>query len=329
MEFSDASLIMLLKLRACIHRQMCTIATMASSSRKGRLSRSTCSEVTITQIVVCAVPDEMASNEHIFPHPHLDNAYIDDREHLQHGWIIFSNPFQAAQPTQNLPTDGYRVINLGRKNRARSGITITFRAHRQVLADHMVFETGDGSNLENVLVECHFDNNTRASHGYINIYHGEDITLGWNCRMEHYDLKIPRMARGIMQSYVDDNRDTRVRRGELPFSIQAKNGTGHSIIGFANDRILGHIKSRRNKPGSGWKWSVITRDGGVHWPTILAITVAIIGFIALFIMYLRYKKVNKLSWICCVKKETTDDGTSSTSSATSATTGIEGIYSNA
>ena len=137
------------------------------------------------------------------------------------------------------------------------------------------------------------------------------------------------MARGIMQSYVDDNRDTRVRRGELPFSIQAKNGTGHSIIGFANDRILGHIKSRRNKPGSGWKWSVITRDGGVHWPTILAITVAIIGFIALFIMYFRYKKVNKLSWICCVKKETTDDGTSSTSSATSATTGIEGIYSNA
>ena len=304
------------------HRQMCMIAMFSESSRKGRLSRSTCEEVTVTQQVICAVPAEIADNEHIFPHPHYNNAYLDDREHAQHGWTIFSNPYLALQPVQDLPTDGYRFHNLGRRLKARSGVIISFLPHQQVMADRMVFKTEDKTNLDHVFVKCHLDNNTMASQGYINIFYGEDITLGWNCEMTHHHLDIPRMTRGVMQSINEDTNDSRVRRGELPFSIQARNGTGHSIIGFANDRILKQFKKTKKTPS--WKWSVVSKDGTIHLPTLLAIVVAALGILVIFAICIKYKITRKIGWECCSERQRIEDSDSTSSTATTS----EHVYSN-
>ena len=303
------------------HRQMCMIAMFSTSTRRGRLSRSTCEEVTVTQQVICAVPDEFTSNEHIFPHPHYNNAYLDDREHAQHGWTIFSNPYIALQPVQNLPADGYRFTNLGRRIKARSGVIISFLPHQQVMADRMVFKTEDGTNLENVMVTCHFNNNTEASQGYINIFYGEDITLGWNCQMENYHLDIPRMTRGVMQSVIEDDDESRVKRGELPFTILARNGTGHSIIGFANDRIL---KFNQTKKKTGWKWSVVSRDGTIHLPTLLAIVVAALGMLVIIAICVKFKITRKIGWECCTGRQRIEDNNSTSSTETTS----ENVYSN-
>ena len=308
-----------------VHRQMCMIAMFAKSSRKGRLSRSTCEEITIIQQVICGVPEEVADDDHILPHPNYNDAYIDDREHAEHGWIIFTNPHLALQPVQNLPTDGYRVFNLGRRNKARSGVSISFLPHRQVMADRMVFKTEDGSNLENVMVKCHLDNNTVASQGYISIFHGEDITLGWNCLMEHQYVDIPRMTRGVMQSYAEETAESRVKRGQLPFSIQARNSTGHSLIGFANDRILKRFK--HFKKDKGWRWSVISKDGSIHLPTLVAIVVAALGALTIFALCIWYKTTRKIGLKCCAGLQKLDDNVSRTSGSSTETTS-EHIYSN-
>ena len=172
------------------------------------------------------------------------------------------------------------------------------------------------------MVKCHLDNNTMASQGYISIFHGEDITLGWNCLMKHQYLDIPRMTRGVMQSFVGDDKESRIKRGELPFSIQARNGTGHSVIGFANDRILDRFKHfKRNK---GWKWSIISQDGSIHLPTLLAIVAAALGAFTIIALCIRYKTSKKVGWKCCSGMHQMDDNASTSSAETT----TEHVYSN-
>ena len=125
-----------------------------------------------------------------------------------------------------------------------------------------------------------------------------------------------------MQSINEDTNDSRVRRGELPFSIQARNGTGHSIIGFANDRILKQFKKTKKTPS--WKWSVVSKDGTIHLPTLLAIVVAALGILVIFAICIKYKITRKIGWECCSERQRIEDSDSTSSTATTS----EHVYSN-
>ena len=128
-----------------------------------------------------------------------------------------------------------------------------------------------------------------------------------------------------MQSYAEETAESRVKRGQLPFSIQARNSTGHSLIGFANDRILKRFK--HFKKDKGWRWSVISKDGSIHLPTLVAIVVAALGALTIFALCIWYKTTRKIGLKCCAGLQQLDDNVSRASGSSTETTS-EHIYSN-
>ena len=176
---------------------------------------------------------------------------------------------------------------MGRRIKARGKTSISFLPHRQVLADQMVFHTEDGSSLLNVQVKCQSSNNTETNRGYIDIASGEAITVGWNCGLSHQSIEVPQTARSLIQSFTDDDQESRMKRGSKAFTIQAKNSMGHSIIGFANDRLMGYTNTR---PRAGWKWA------GRNWPTILVATAASTLLMFCTISCIRNKILQKTGW---------------------------------
>ena len=72
----------------------------------------------------------------------------------------------------------------------------------------------------------------------MDIFHEESLTIGWNCLLEHIELRIPRIASGIIESRTDDDLEAREKRGLQPFSIVAQNSEANEILGVsANDRV--------------------------------------------------------------------------------------------
>ena len=56
--------------------------------------------------------------------------------------------------------------------------------------------------------------------------------------MTSSELRIPRIAVGLVESRTNDNQESRARRGLKEFSIMALNGAGAETFGFSsNDRI--------------------------------------------------------------------------------------------
>ena len=154
----------------------------------------------------------------------------------------------------------------------------------------MVFHTEDGSSLLNVQVKCQSGNSTETNKGYIDIASGEAITVGWNCGLSHQSIEVPQTARSLIQSFTDDDQESRMKRGSKPFTIQAKNSMGHSIIGFMNDRPMSYTNTR---PRAGWNWA------GRNWPTILVATAASILLTFCIISCIRNKILTKTGWPCC------------------------------
>ena len=71
--------------------------------------------------------------------------------------------------------------------------------------------------------------------GFIDIFSGETMTVGWNCLMEHGELRIPRIASGVVESRTDDDLETRERRGLQAFSIMAWDSDGKETLGVAKE----------------------------------------------------------------------------------------------
>ena len=65
-----------------------------------------------------------------------------------------------------------------------------------MLADRLTLHTTDGDSLYGVKVACLSSAGTTEDLGFIDIYSDETITVGWNCRMDHRELSIPRIALG-------------------------------------------------------------------------------------------------------------------------------------
>ena len=55
--------------------------------------------------------------------------------------------------------------------------------------------------------------------GFMNIYNDETITVGWNCRLDHTELSIPRIAMGVVESRLDDDQSTREKKGSQELSL--------------------------------------------------------------------------------------------------------------
>ena len=64
------------------------------------------------------------------------------------------------------------------------------------------------------------------------------MTVGW---MEHGELMILRIASGVVESWTDDDLETRERRGLQAFSLVAQDSDGKTTLGVtANDRITSY-----------------------------------------------------------------------------------------
>ena len=105
-----------------------------------------------------------------------------------------SNPFHTAQLAQDLSTGSYIVVNRSRKISTRGDILILFEPHDQVLADRFMIRTKSGANVISVKVACLKDGGAKEDIGFIDIFNGEAMTVGWNCLMEHAELRVPRIA---------------------------------------------------------------------------------------------------------------------------------------
>ena len=167
---------------------------------------------------------------------------------------------------------------------------MTFEPHEQVLADRMIIHSRDGNDIGGVKVTCFLDGGKTEEIGFLNIFNGEVMTVGWNCEMSSAELRIPRIAMGLVESRTDDDRESRERRGLKEFSIMAQNGVGDETFGFsANDRI-----SRFNRMMDSDRVSPTTllhqsTTGGIGWPALLAIVIAIVGIVIIGITVLCYK----------------------------------------
>ena len=118
--------------------------------------------------------------------------------------------------------------------------------------------------------------------------------MGWNCMMDHVELRVPRIALGVVESRTHDDLDTRRRQGLQDFSIMARNSDGEETIGVSvNDRITKYN-------------TMMTADGSPRWPLILALVISVVSLASIGITIYCFKKKYGLSWKFCEETEKDD-----------------------
>ena len=131
--------------------------------------------------------------------------------------------------------------------------------------------------------------------------------MGWNCEMSSAELRVPRIAMGLVESWTDNDWVARERRGLKEFSIMAQNWVGDETFRFsANNRISCFnrmMDSDRVIPTSLLHQST---TGGIGWPIVLAIVIAVVGIVTIGITLQCYKKKHGLSWNFCNKEDDMD-----------------------
>ena len=118
--------------------------------------------------------------------------------------------------------------------------------------------------------------------------------VGWNCMMDHVELRVPRIALGVVESRTHDDLDTRRRQGLQDFSIMARNSDGEETIGVSvNDRITKYN-------------TMMMADGSPRWPLILALVISVVSLASIGITIYCFKKKYGLSWKFCEETEKDD-----------------------
>ena len=269
------------------------------------MSRTRCEDVNVVESLICILPHEVLNNntqDEDLPHPDIKNAFISTKSDFTADlWIYWSNPHHSAQPS---PTrrfnNGFKVINRGRKIATRGRVTLSFEPQDQALADKITFHSRDKADIAGVKVTCHLDGGSREESGFLDIFDGESLTIGWNCEMSSLEIRIPWVVSGLVESRTDDNQEDRTKRGLKEFSIRAQNEAGKETFGFnTNDRI-----SRFNKMmGTGGSTPITllgrSTTGGLGWPIILAIAMTVAGVVIIGVVLHVYKKMYGLSWKTC------------------------------
>ena len=204
------------------------------------------------------------------PHPYIDNAFYFQNDFQKNGWIYYSNPYQVAQPTLNLPPSGPEAKNMGRRIKARGDLKISFTPTEHPLADQIVFHLDNKSKLWNVQIECTLHNGTKNKLGYLTIRNGENISVGYNCKLEHTYLSVPKITTGLTQ--IIKSKWSRQEQ----FSVVLKNSSGQYNLGFQNDRISKSPVTEihwRNGILAEWNWT------SKNWPTIVIYSTLAIALI--------------------------------------------------
>ena len=180
------------------------------------------------------------------------------------------------------------------------------KPHDQVLADRMTVRIKNKTSINSVKVAYHSDGSAAKDLGFIDIYNGETIMVGWNCMMDHAELRVPRITLGIVESRMDNDLDTRRRQGLQDFSIVAWNSNGEKTIGVsANDRITKY-NTMMMADGSPRQFLRHSSTGGVGWPLILAPVISVVSIASIGITIYCFKKKYGLSWKFCEETKKDD-----------------------
>ena len=139
--------------------------------------------------------------------------------------------------------------------------------------------------------------------GFIDIFIGETMTVGWNCLMEHGELRIPGIASGVVESRTDDDLETRERRGLQAFSLMARDSDGKETLGVAvttsYSELMRRDRSSRRNP-------LHHSVDGIGWPSLLAMAVSVACLLIVFVAVYCYKVKNGLSCKSCLDKNNED-----------------------
>ena len=124
--------------------------------------------------------------------------------------------------------------------------------------------------------------------------------------MDHVELRVPRIALGVVESRTHDNLDTRRRQGLQDFSIMAWNSDGEETTGVSvNDRITKY-NTMMTADGSPRQFLRHSSTGGVGWPLILALVISVVSLASIGITIYCFKKKYGLSWKFCEETEKDD-----------------------
>ena len=124
--------------------------------------------------------------------------------------------------------------------------------------------------------------------------------------MDHVELRVPRIALGVVESRTDDDLDTRRRQGLQDFSFLALNSDGEETIGVSvNDRITKY-NTMMMADGSPRQFLRHSSTGGVGWPLILALVISVVSLASIGITIYCFKKKYGLSWKFCEETEKDD-----------------------
>ena len=119
---------------------------------------------------------------------------------------------------------------------------MTFRPTSQVLADKMIIHTRDGHNTGDIRITCYQDGAATVVTGFIDLHNEESLTVGWNCELIGEEIRVPAVAKELLDSRLGDTA-TKRRRGSRLFSLVAANSNGMMTTGVtSNNRV-----SRFNK----------------------------------------------------------------------------------
>ena len=144
--------------------------------------------------LICILPREVLDNplDEDLPHPDIKNAFISTKSDFTEDlWIYWSNPHHSAQPSLSRRfNNGFKIINRGRKIATRGRVTLSFEPQDQALADKITFHSRDGADIGGVKVTCHLDGGSREESGFLDIFNGEILTIGWNCEMSILEIRI-------------------------------------------------------------------------------------------------------------------------------------------
>ena len=127
------------------------------------------------------------------------------------------------------------------------------------------------------------------------------MTIGWNCQLEHGELRIPKIAPGLVESLTDDSLETRERRGLQAFSLVAQNSNGVETLGIsANDRITTYSELMKKDRLS--RRNILHHSvEGIGWPALLAMAVSAVGLVIVVVALYRYKVKKGLSCAPCAE----------------------------
>ena len=132
------------------------------------------------------------------------------------------------------------------------------------------------------------------------------MTVGWNCLMEHGELRIPKIASGVVESQTDDDLETRERRGLQAFSLMARDSDGKETLGVAtNDHITSYSELMRRDRSSRRNPLHHSVDG-IGWPSLLAMAVSAACLVIVFVAVYCYNVKNSLSCKSCLDKNDED-----------------------